>query len=393
VTRPTSRRNVLKALGVAATGPTVAGLASARGKPATTRFAAFNVVDLNTEQVQTPGDPQAAAAARVIQEVRPDVLVINELTNNLQEDKTTGTPNVEAFVENYLTVPQREDLEGIDYPYTLQPDSNTGVLPEQDYDFNKNGEAGERPGDAFGFGFYPGQYAFAVASRVPFDESGVRTFQEFEWADMPGNLIPLASDPETDTEAIYLTEAETELYRLSSKTHVDVPFEVDGDVVHGLFAHPTPSAFDGANNFNGRWNHDEVRFFADYVAGADYVYDDSGRSGGLAPDADYVLVGDMNAGPGTDRPLDPATTYFIENPDFDTSSLPTSPGGAQRGNPYATATFGGGSQVDWVLPSPSLSTRRSSVVWPSRNAEQRGLGDDVAAASDHRLVWADVTSR
>jgi endonuclease/exonuclease/phosphatase family metal-dependent hydrolase len=393
VTRLTSRRNVLKTLGVAATGLTLVGVASGRGRPTTTRFAAFNVVDLNTDQVQSPGDPRAAAAARVIQEVRPDVLVVNELTNNLQEGVATDTPNVEAFVENYLTVPQREDLEGIDYPYTLQPDSNTGVLPEEDYDFNKDGKGGQRPGDAFGFGFYPGQYAFGIASRVPFDESGVRTFQEFEWADMPGNLIPVEGEPGTDTSAIYLTEAETEVYRLSSKTHIDVPFEVDSGVVHGLFAHPTPSAFDGANNFNGRWNHDEVRFFADYVAGADYIYDDSGQSGGLAPDADYVLLGDMNAGPESDRPLDPATKYFIDNPDFDTSSLPTSPGGAQRGNPYATATFGGGSQVDWVLPSPELSTRRSSVVWPSRSATKRGLGDDVAAASDHRLVWADVTSR
>lgn len=393
MTRLTSRRSVLKALGVAATGPSVAGLASGRGRRTTTRFAAFNVIELETEQVQSPGDPQAAAAARVIQEVRPDVLVLNELTNNLQEGVATDRANVEAFVENYLTVPQRDDLDGIDYPYTLTPDSNTGVLPEEDYDFNKNGTAGARPGDAFGFGFYPGHYAFAVASRVPFDESAVRTFQEFRWADMPGNLIPLESDPETDTDAIYLTEAETEVYRLSSKTHIDVPFEVDDGVVHGLFAHPTPSAFDGANNFNGRWNHDEVRFFADYVAGADYIYDDSGQSGGLAPDADYVLLGDMNAGPESDRPLDPATKYFIDNPDFDTSSLPTSPGGAQRGNPYATATFGGGSQVDWVLPSPGLSTRRSSVVWPSRNAAKRGLGDDVAAASDHRLVWADIGSR
>jgi hypothetical protein len=55
--------------------------------------------------------------------------------------------------------------------------------------------------------------------------------------------------------------------------------------------------FDGPNGFNGRWNRDEVRFLADYVAGAEYVYDDIGTAGGL-DDASYVLMGDTNAGPG-----------------------------------------------------------------------------------------------
>ena len=151
--------------------------------------------------------------------------------------------------------------------------------------------------------------------------------------------------------------------------------------------------FDGVNNFNGRWNADEVRFLADYVAGADYIYDDSGTEGGLNDEASYVLLGDMNAGPEADRPLDPATEYFFNNDDFATHKLPTSPGGAQRGNPEATAVFNDGAQVDYTLPSPDLTLRRSSVVWPSDDANKRGLGDDVETASDHRLVWADVASK
>jgi len=151
------------------------------------------------------------------------------------------------------------------------------------------------------------------------------------------------------------------------------------------------TGFDGDNNFSGRWNHDENRFWADYVAGAEYIYDDEGNEGGLDEDASYVLLGDMDAGPG-DEPLDPATKYFVDNDDFDGRSRPTSPGGAQRGNPYATAEFGGGTTVDWVLPSPDLSKRALSVVWPSSNANKRGLSDAVAEASDHRLVWADIAA-
>ena len=402
--RDTSRRSVLKAIGATATVPGIVGTAAGRGNAPTPRYAAFNVVNLETEQVQEPGDPQAEAAARVVQEADPDVLVVNELANNIQEATVddgvpTAQTNIEAFVDNYLSEPQAPQLDGIDYEYTLQPESNTGLLPEEDYDFNKDGEAGARPGDAFGFGFYPGQYAFGIASTFPFDEDAIRSFQEFEWADMPGNLIPVAgdegvaTDPGEEETAIYLTEAELDAFRLSSKTHVDVPFDVDGETVHGLFSHPTPTGFDGLNNFNGRWNHDENRFWADYVAGADYIYDDSGTGGGLDDDASYVLLGDMNAGPG-DEPLDPAAEFFVDNDDFDSRSLPTSPGGATLGNRYATANFGGdGSKVDWVLPSPDLSKRASSVVWPNPNADKRGLADDAIAASDHRLVWADVAAK
>jgi len=397
----TSRRSVLKAIGATATVSGVVGTAAGRGNgngPAP-RYAAFNVKELGTEKVQETGNRQAEAAARVIQEVDPDVLVVNELANNIQEatvaDVPTDRTNVEAFVDNYLTVPQAKGLDGIEYDYTLQPESNTGLLPETDYDFNKDGSAGERPGDAFGFGFYPGQYAFAIASKYPFDEDAIRSFQEFLWTDMPGNLIPLADDDGVDTSEgnIYLTENELGAFRLSSKTHLDIPFDVDGETVHGLFSHPTPSGFDAANNFNGRWNHDENRFWADYVAGAEYIYDDDGTSGGLAEDASYVLLGDMNTGPG-DEPLDPATAFFIDNDDFDTRSRPTSPGGAQRGNQYATAQFGSDTDtVDWVIPSPDLSLRSSSVVWPSSNGKKRGLGDDVETASDHRLVWADIATK
>jgi hypothetical protein len=117
--------------------------------------------------------------------------------------------NIDAFVGNYLSVPQRDDLEGIDYPHTLQPDSNTGVLPQADYDFNKDGDVDELPGDAYGFGFYPGQYASGLVSRYPFDEDDVRSFREFLWADMPGNLIPLLGENGVDESGIYLTEAET----------------------------------------------------------------------------------------------------------------------------------------------------------------------------------------
>lgn len=384
----TSRRGFLVLSGAAATAA-LSGVSGGRStRPVT--FATYNIEDLTTEQVQTPGDPQAAAAARVIQEVRPDVLALNELVNNRQESTVRDVPdaptNVRAFVDNYLRVPQRDDLAGIEYPYVHAPKSNTGVHSGMDLD--NDGVVDDTPGDegygndAYGFGQYPGQYALAIVSRHPIETAAIRSFRRFRWQDMPDSEI--VRDPAFD---VYLTDEEAERFRLSSKTHVDVPVSCRGHTVHALLAHPTPPVFDGPENFNGKRCHDEIRLLADYAAGADYLYDDDGRRGGL-DDASYVLLGDMNASPGDEESLQAANTYFLESEAFDTRRLPTSPGGAQASSPYLTAEFG--SKVDYVLPSPDLSVRGSAVVWPSENANQRGLGRDVQTASDHRLVWADV---
>ena len=61
-------------------------------------------------------------------------------------------------------------------------------------------------------------------------------------------------------------EEELEVVRLSSKSHWDVPVKVGGHTVHVLASHPTPPTFDGEEDRNGRRNHDEIRFWADYVS-------------------------------------------------------------------------------------------------------------------------------
>lgn len=394
----TTRRTVLKGIGATAATTGTVGTASGDTHRTSTRFAVFNIIEFETEQVQEKGDEQAEYAARIIQKIRPDVIAINELTNNLQEGTATDTANVRAFVDNYLAEPQGPNLDGIRYPFTFQPKSNTGVLPPEEYDFNKDGEEGERPDDAYGFGEYPGHYAFAIASRYPILEDEIRTFREFLWADMPENLMPVddgSMEIDKSDGSLWATEAEADVRRLSSKNHVDVPIRVDGDVIHGLVAHPTPPGFDGENDFNDRWNHDEVRFLADYVAGADYIYDDDGNEGGLDEDASYVLMGDLNAGPETDRVMNPSKPFLFENDDFYTDELPTSPGGAENGNAYATRSGGDFDgvveQIDYVLPSPDLTYVDGAVVWPSEDGNRSAFAEVVAETSDHRMVWADVT--
>src|SRR3546814_13615853 len=81
------------------------------------------------------------------------------------------------------------------------------------------------------------------------------------------------------------------------------PIQTPLGVVHFLISHPTPPVFDGAENRNGLRNHDEIRLWAEYLSGAaiDWLYDDSGRRGGLAPDAAFVLADDLHADRSEDR--------------------------------------------------------------------------------------------
>ncbi len=168
----------------------------------------------------------------------------------------------------------------IEYPYRFVAPSNTGI--PSGFDLNNNGAIGG-PDDAFGFGFFPGQFGMAVYSMYPIDVDDVRTFQLFRWADMPGALLP--DDPATPAPADWYSPAELEVFRLSSKSHWDLPIDVDGRTVHFLVSHPTPPVFDGPEDRNGTRNFDEIRFWADYVTPGPtsaYIYDDEGGRGGLA---------------------------------------------------------------------------------------------------------------
>ena len=177
----------------------------------------------------------------------------------------------------------------IDYPYRFVAPSNTGIPSGFDLDNNgRSDHAGTGGGnDAFGFGLFPGQFGMAVYSmhsdRLP---QASRTFQIFLWKDMPGALLP--DDPATAAPHDWYSPAELAIFRLSSKSHWDVPIEIGhGKDVHFLVSHPTPPVFDGPEDRNGTRNHDEIRFWADYITPrpSGYIYDDAGRRGGLQPGA------------------------------------------------------------------------------------------------------------
>ena len=211
------------------------------------------------------------------------MLLLNEFDFD-ENGKAAG-----LFQRHYLEVAQGGQRP-IRFEHRFLAQVNTGVPSGLDLD---NDGKTNGPGDAFGFGTFPGQYGMLVLSRFPIDVDRTRTFQKFLWRDMPGALLP-----ETDGERYYDND-EIAVLRLSSKSHWDLPIRIGNHTIHFLCAHPTPPVFDGPEDRNGRRNHDEIRLWADYVdpQHSGYIYDDRGQQAGLASASHFVIAGDMNSGP------------------------------------------------------------------------------------------------
>lgn len=395
----------------AAAGDATTAAKASRKAPIELRFSTFNA-SLNRgaagqllTDLESGTNQQAANVAETIQRVDPDVVLVNEF------DYEPDGEAAELFRDNYLEKSWNGSTP-IDYPYYFVAPSNTGV--PTGLDLNNNGVVGE-PGtqaggdDSFGFGLYPGQFGMVVYSKYPIATDDVRTFQNFLWKAMPEAELP--DDPATAAGADWYSPEELAVFRLSSKSHWDVPIEVPGrKPVHFLVSHPTPPTFDGVEDRNGTRNHDEIRFWADYVTGgaqAAYIYDDEGGEGGLGRRQDFVIAGDQNADPFDGDSFDDAIHQLLGHPRVQ-DPHPTSSGAVEaalrdgRANlthegPHAedTADFADGApgnlRADYVLPSERLEMLGAGVFWPvSTDPLFRLVGTFPFPTSDHRLVWVDL---
>ncbi|WP_167138436.1 endonuclease/exonuclease/phosphatase family protein [Diaminobutyricimonas sp. TR449] len=379
------------------------------------RVATYNLsLNRNVEgqlvtDLSTTTNAQAKTVAEIIQRTNPDIVLLNEF------DFVEGGVAADLFRENYLEVSQG-GADPVVYPYAYVAPSNTGIA--SGFDLNNDGATVTTPGapgygdDAFGFGAFAGQYGMAVLSKYPILTDEVRTFQNFLWKDMPGALLP--DDPNTAAPADWYSAEELDVVRLSSKSHWDVPIDVNERTVHALVSHPTPPTFDGAEDRNGKRNHDEIRFWADYVTpgkASRYVYDDAGATGGLKQGESFVILGDQNADPLDGDSVDQAIDQLLDHPRI-TDPLPASDGAveasalqrganlAHRADPaFDTADFNdnpapGNLRADYVLPSKDLSVRDAGVFWPVQADPLSALtGEFPFPSSDHRLVWVDVKVR
>jgi len=217
------------------------------------------------------------------------------------------------------------------------------------------------------------------------------------------------------------------VFRLSSKSHWDVPVTIGTETIHLLCSHPTPPVFDDGEtlthdvatgtaatkaDWNGLRNNDEIRFWADYVDPAkdNYIYDDTeitvtgtDAAGnqlytgvpvkqGLGLGQRFVILGDLNSDPVDGDSSFAGATSLITSAFVDATVTPQSTGALAQVpgtfNNRSTKTSSFNLRADYALPS-QLGTviAQAGVHWPL-------LGDATVYlldASDHRSVWVDLS--
>jgi len=236
-------------------------------------------------------------------------------------------------------------------------------------------------------------------------------------------LYPL-NDKEKSGEP-YFNETELENVRLAAKSFWDIPVEIDGEKIHVLMSHPRPPSYDDGGtataypdpdvtDLNGLQNHDEIRFWADYVDPEknDYFYDDSewiaageqtpsNPSGGFKGDERFIVVGDLNADPYDDDTAFGAIWQLLNNTMINTEITPSSEGAVELvtdgteieyktvvfDSEYEIAENRGGVRADYSLISKvGVQPQHAQTVWPLTIDDLAYLND----ASDHHMIFIDL---
>ena len=248
--RPTSRRRLRQG-----DRSTTRRRGSTRSRPSKdARFATFNASlnrvnagDLAAE-LAAAGSAQPATIAEIIQRTRPEVLLINEF------DYDAGRRRCAHGSRTTTCRCSQNGADPIEYPYPLHRAVEHRHLLRASTSTTAAASADFVPNDSFGFGFFPGQFGMVVYSMYPIDVDDIRTFQNFLWKDMPGALLP--DDPATAGPADWYSPDELDVFRLSSKSHWDVPIRI-GDR-HGALPRQPPDAT-GVRRPRGPQRHPQLR--------------------------------------------------------------------------------------------------------------------------------------
>lgn len=269
------------------------------------------------------------------------------------------------------------DAHGWKMAHVFSRPPNAGLATGLDMD--GDGQTG-RARDGQGYGEFFGQGGMALLSRHAVVHEGIEDFSAFLWRDLPDALLPVTE------EGPFPSEGVLDIQRLSSVAHWVVPILVDGRVLKLMTFHASPPVFDGAEDRNGRRNHDEIVFWMKLLDGAF----------GDAPTSPFVLAGNANLDPvdGDGRKsaiLDLLTDPRLQDPAPMRSGDPEQ-GIGHRGDPRLdTAAWPGPDpghlRVSYILPSVDFEVTGSGVFWP----ETGPMAEVVRTASRHRLVWVDLS--
>lgn len=314
-------------------------------------------------------DSGALRMAQVISQTAPDVLILTKI------DYDMDLRALRAFAALVSAA-------GHDMPHTFALRPNAGWATGRDMD--GDGRTGTAD-DAHGYGAFAGAGGMAVLSRLPILHDDAQDFSAFLWADLPGHLMPPATP-------------EPAMQRLSTTGHWLVPVQTGADEILNLLVfYASPPVFGEVERRNLHRNHDEVRFWTQYL---------DGRLPMPPPDGPVLLAGSANLDPVDGDGLHRAMQDLLRHPRVQ-DPQPRSMGAvlaanhpasrSHQGDPALDTTewtrdIGPGNlRVDYLLPDARLRVLDAGVVWPPPDtglAAIIGTGED--APTRHRLVWVDL---
>ncbi|WP_224380155.1 endonuclease/exonuclease/phosphatase family protein [Roseovarius carneus] len=293
-------------------------------------------------------DAQVDAVVRMIAEVAPDIILLQNVDYDL------GLAALTAL---------RDQISEAGPLYTevfaLRP--NTGMTTRLDMD--GDGRLGE-PEDAQGYGEFSGQGGMALLSRYPVEGEGVRDFSQILWREVPNALLP------TVNGLPFPSEAAQAALRLSTTAHWVVPIRHPSGPLTLMAFHAGAPVFDGVEDRNGRRNHDQIVFWQHYMDGA--------FGPAPAPDSRFVLLGHSNQDSVKGEGIKSAITGLLADPRLQ-DPRPARPNGGLETVDWSGIELGE-LRVSYVLPSRDWQVVGAGVHWP--------VGSDVAGR--HRIVWVDL---
>lgn len=312
------------------------------------------------------GDDRIAALIRVLVALDGDILLLTAFDYDL------GAEALAAFADFLAAA-------GLSYPYRMALRPNTGIATGLDLD--GDGRLGG-PGDAQGFGAFPGQNGMVILSRLPLIADRVTDLSALLWRDLPGGIPPA------------MGQGQAAVQRLSTGGHWIVPVRLpDGRPLSLLAWYATPPVFGGPGDVNARRNHDETALWLRLIGGDLPM---------PPPAPPFVLIGDANLDPVDGAGRKQALRSLLAHPALRDPrprgrSDRQDPG--QRGDPaedtvvYTGKGAPGGLRVDYILPSADLQVAGAGVLAPADGkAEEDGdrASQDLRLASRHHPVWLDL---
>ncbi len=312
-----------------------------------------------------------AAIARIVAEVRPDVLLLTDFDFDLDLVALTAFADLVAGFGHPM--PHR---------FALEPNSGAWT----DADLDGDGRAGLAR-DAQGYGWFSGDGGLALLSTLPIDRAAVQDHSGLLWQHLPGATLP-----ETDG-APFPSAAAQALQRLSSTAHWVVPVILpDGSRLQLLTFAATAPVFDGPEDRNGLRNADEIRFWQLWLDGA---------LGPVAEDP-VVVMGNANLDPNDGDGRRAAIADLLADSRLQDPAPKSVPGAMQNdpdhtGDPALdTVDWPNGApgnlRVVYILPDARLEVTGSGIFWPGPDAPLAELfeGERGGVAGPHRLVWTDI---